>query len=216
MADEVETTQERIEHHDYDGTPLERDDLSADPLDQLRAWIEVARSTDQPEPTAMVLGTVDPDGRPATRTVLCRGIDHGVICYTNLDSTKGRHIAATGVAAATFLWLGLSRQINVRGRTEPVDDATADGYFATRPRGSQVSAWASPQSQPVADREELARRTADVEARFPDAIPRPPRWAGIRIVPDIVEVWQGRPSRLHDRFAYTRTDTGWDTQRLAP
>ncbi len=199
---------------------LRRADLLDDPIGQLRAWYEEAREAGLHEPDAVVVSTVAADGTPSSRYVLMRGLDTGVVFFTNFESRKGHEIDDRAVAAVVFPWHWLSRQVRVVGRVERVSDAESDAYFASRPRGSQIGAWASPQSEPLADRAELEALTAEVEARFEGVeVPRPPHWGGYRVVPDELEVWQGRRDRLHDRFAYRRdpaAPTGWSLTRLAP
>ncbi len=207
----------------------------ADPLLAVRRWIgEALDAGTEPEPTAMTLATVEArsDGPvedagaagavPDARVVLCKGIDHGLLFYTSRASAKAAQLAATPAAAAVFLWMALERQVRVRGTVEVVDDATSDAYFATRPRGSQLGAWTSQQSQPVADRAVLEARVEQVAARFDgEEVPRPPHWGGYRLVPAAVELWQGRPDRLHDRLRWRRSDgdgdgDGWTVERLQP
>jgi pyridoxamine 5'-phosphate oxidase len=199
---------------------LRRADLLDDPIEQLRRWYDQAREAGLHEPDAVVVSTVAADGTPSSRYVLMRGLDTGVVFFTNYESRKGREIDDRSVAAVLFPWHWLSRQVRVVGRVERVSEAESDAYFATRPRGSQIGAWASPQSEALADRAELEALTVEVEVRFEGVeVPRPPHWGGYRVVPDEVEVWQGRRDRLHDRFAY-RSDpsapTGWALTRLAP
>ena len=199
---------------------LRRADLHDDPIEQLRRWYDDSRAADLQDPDAIVVSTVAADGTPSSRYVLMRGLDAGVVFFTNYESRKGHELDGRSVAAVVFPWHPLSRQVRVVGRVERVSDAESDAYFATRPRGSQIGAWASPQSEALADRAELEALTAEVEARYEGVeVPRPPHWGGYRVVPDEVEVWQGRRDRLHDRFAYRRdpsAPTGWTLTRLAP
>jgi pyridoxamine 5'-phosphate oxidase len=201
--------------------PLDRDDLDDDPFVQFRRWFDDAVRAEVPLPNAMALATAGADGRPSVRHVLLRGIDeHGFCFFTNRDSRKGRELAENPHAGLVLLWKRLDRQVTVTGRVERTSEAGSDAYFAERPRGAQLGAWASPQSSVLADRAELERRVADAEARFHGAdVPRPPSWGGFRIVPDELEFWQGREHRLHDRFRYARDDGspgGWRIERLSP
>lgn len=191
----------------------------SDPLGHVRAWVHQTVDAGLPEPTAMTLATVDAAGVPDARVVLLRGVDErGLSWYSNRSSAKGRQLADRPVAALVLFWPQLERQIRVRGRVEHLPDAESDAYFAARPRDSQIGAWASDQSEPVADRAELEARTDALEARFADVaeVPRPPNWGGELLRPDTVELWQGRPARLHDRFRYTRDVGGWRLDRLSP
>jgi pyridoxamine 5'-phosphate oxidase len=201
----------------YETAGLDRSDLHPDPMTQWKRWYDEAESAGVTEPNAMTLSTIDADGIPDSRVVLARGADErGFVFYTNLESTKSRQLE-NGGASAVFAWLDLHRQARVRGTIERVSDAESDGYFASRPRGSQIGAWASPQSQPIADRAELERLVESTTQRFAGVeVPRPPYWGGFLLRPTSFEFWQGRPSRLHDRFRYTLTTGGWDVQRLAP
>jgi pyridoxamine 5'-phosphate oxidase len=204
---------------DYRRGRLDEGDVDPDPLVQLRAWLAAAIAAQVPEPTAMILATVDEAGHPATRTVLCKGIDErGLRFFTNRRSRKGAHLAASPPCAATFLWKELERQVGVTGTAVALGDDESDAYFASRPRGSQLGAWASPQSEVVAGRGALEDALAELERRWPpgSAVPRPPHWGGYLLVPDTLEVWQGRPSRLHDRLRYGRRADAWVVERLAP
>lgn len=202
----------------YETEGLERDDLAADPIAQWLQWYEQAAAAGVAEPNAMAISTVDADGSPDSRVVLARGADErGFVFYSNLTSDKGRQLSANPVASAVFAWLDLHRQVRVRGTITTLEAGESDAYFASRPRGSQIGAWASPQSQPIADRAALERL---VEARTREfegvEVPRPEFWGGWVLRPQRMEFWQGRPSRLHDRFRYERAASGWSITRLAP
>jgi pyridoxamine 5'-phosphate oxidase len=204
----------------YDGAPLRREGLSADPVVQVARWIAEARDvlTGETEINAMSLATVDADGRPSVRVVLLKAIDErGLTFFTNQRSRKGQEIAATGQAALCLHWAPLYRQVRVVGRCVPVAREETEAYFAGRPRGSQLNAWASRQSAPIVGRDALESQVAAAEERFRDApVPAPPFWGGYRVEPDEVELWQGRPDRNHDRFAYVRAGDGWRIDRLQP
>ena len=192
-----------------------------DPLARFGELLERARATDLPEPTAMALSTVGPDGRPSSRMVLLKDFDeHGFVFYTNLGSRKAREIAANPWVALCFHWQPLEVQVRVEGRAEPVTAAEADAYYASRARDSRIGAWASRQSEELPAREALEARIRETEARFPgEDVPRPPFWSGFRVVPDRMELWFGRPSRLHDRDVYTRDPDapgGWSLRHLYP
>jgi pyridoxamine 5'-phosphate oxidase len=197
---------------------LHRSDLADDPTEQFLRWLADAEAAGIALPNAVALATAGTDGTPSVRHVLLRAADErGFVFYTNHESRKGRELAENPHAALVVLWRELDRQVSIRGLVERIDDETSDGYFATRPRGAQIGAWASPQSAVLADRAELDRRVAEVEARFRDAeVPRPPLWGGYRLAPGSFEFWQGRDSRLHDRFRYEREEGGWRIERLAP
>ena len=199
---------------------LSRADLAPDWLTQFTRWFSDAVEAGLPEPNAMVVATADERGRPSSRMVLLKEYDaRGFVFYTNYESRKGREALANPHASLLFPWFAMQRQVVVCGRVERVDRAETEAYFARRPRGSQLGAWASPQSQVLADRAELEERFAAAAKRFPPGtpVPAPPWWGGLRVVPETVEFWHGRASRLHDRFRYRRADDGqWIVERLAP
>jgi pyridoxamine 5'-phosphate oxidase len=189
----------------------------SDPLGQVRAWYDLARAEGVAEPEAAALATATPDGRPSVRMVLVRGIDlRGICFYTNRESRKGRELASNPQAAVAIHWHSLQRQIRLEGPVEQLSDEESDAYFAGRPYGSRLSAWASQQSTVLPDYETLERRVVEFGARYPEHVPRPPYWGGYLLRPDEVELWQGRPNRLHDRARYERADLVWSRVRLAP
>jgi pyridoxamine 5'-phosphate oxidase len=192
--------------------------LHSDPLTQFRAWFAEAELADLAVPEATALATVAPDGRPSVRMVLLKGADElGFTFFTNLESRKGRELAANPRTALLFHWPPLGRQVRVEGAAVRVPDEEAAAYFATRPLGSRIAATASPQSQPIADRGELERLVEAARARFPgDEVPLPAHWGGFRIVPDAYEFWEHGADRLHDRIRYERAGSGWSAVRLAP
>lgn len=203
------------EQYQHEG--LHRSDLDPDPLATFRAWYAVWEATVPYDPAAVALATATPDGRPSVRFVLVRRVDHGFCFFTDTTSRKGAELAANPQAALCFGWIALSRQVRVVGRVEALPDDEVEAYWRARPRGSRISAAASAQSQPVADRAALERRRDEVAAAVRgDDVSRPAGWGGYRLVPDEVEVWQGRADRLHDRFLYTRSGSDWDLQRLMP
>lgn len=200
--------------------PLDPDALDPDPLVELAAWVAEAEAAGHRLPSAFALATADADGRPSVRLVLLRGIEaDGLRFYTNRGSAKGRDLAANPYGAAAFWWEQTNRQVRVNGPVEAVSDAESDAYWASRPPGHQLAAWASAQSEPIADRGSLEARVRTMSARFGDAnaIPRPPSWGGYRLIPEVVELWESREDRLHDRIEYRRrSDGGWDRRRLQP
>ncbi len=197
--------------------PLRREDLAADPIEQFRAWAERAER-EVPLPEAMALATVDAQGRPDARMVLLKGIGaDGFRFFTNYESAKAEQIGASAFAAVVVYWRELDRQVRARGAVEKLPEADSDAYFATRPRDSQLGAWASPQSQPIGSRDELDARLAELEARFEgEDVARPAHWGGYLLRPETIEFWQGQVGRLHDRFLYSRDGDGWRIERLGP
>lgn len=203
---------------DYMAEGLDPASLSDDPFEQFSRWFEDARSSD-PEPQAMVLSTVDSDGRPRGRSVLLRGVtDGGFVFFTNYESAKATAMESTGVASLTFRWHDVHRQVIVEGRAERVSTEESDEYFSKRPRESQLGAWASQQSRPLDSREALFSAFVAASERFEGGdVPRPPHWGGYRVRPDHIEFWQGQPSRLHDRVRYsTAPDGSWSRILLNP
>jgi pyridoxamine 5'-phosphate oxidase len=192
-------------------------DLDPDPIAALRAWLADAAEA-SPQPDAMAVATSTPDGRPSARVVLLRGIDErGLVFFTNLGSRKGEELAENPRAAAVLHWWELGRQVRVEGAVEEVERDESAVYWATRPRASRVAAWASPQSEPLSDREELETLFEDTEERFAEEdVPLPGFWGGLRIVPESFEFWTHRDDRLHDRIRYVRERDGWRRERLAP
>ena len=189
-----------------------------DPFERFAAWLADAEAREPNNPGAMSVATVDADGRPSLRMVLLRGFDvRGFVFYTNLDSRKGRELRQRPYAALCFHWKSLDRQVRVEGRTESVSAEEADAYFASRPKDSQIGAWASKQSEPLTARFELESRVAKYGLLYGiGKVPRPPFWSGYRVVPDTIEFWEERPFRLHDRTLYRRSEQTWMTTRLYP
>lgn len=205
---------------DYRRDELLEADIAADWHTQFAAWFAGAAAAGLPEPNAMVLSTATPDGRPSVRTVLLKGFDErGLTFFTNYRSRKATELDATGYAALLFPWHPIQRQVIVTGPVAKTSRAETESYFGERPRGSQLGAWASPQSQPIDSRAVLDEAWARYDERFPDEVPAPPHWGGYRVTPETVEFWQGRSSRLHDRLRYRvdpRNCEKWVVERLAP
>ncbi len=197
---------------------MDVDDLDADPHRQFAAWLADASATDLVHPDAMTLATADSTGRPSARMVLLRGHDaRGFVFFTNRESAKAADLAENPRAALVFHWPPLERQVRVEGATEPVSTAESTAYFGTRPRGSQLAAWASPQSRTLRDRTELEGLYAEAERRFDEMeVTLPPFWGGYRLLPEAFEFWQGQPNRLHDRVRYERDGSRWSRFRLSP
>ena len=213
--DEVDLARLRRE---YAEVGLDESQLPADPLVLFREWLRCAVDAALAEANAMVVSTVAADGAPSSRMVLCKSADErGFTFFTNYDSRKASELAGNPRASLLFPWHPLGRQIRVEGRAEHVDRAESEAYFSTRPHGAQISAWASAQSSVVIDRSTLEQRAAELEAEYDGRdVPCPPHWGGIRVVPDVIEFWQGRADRLHDRLVYRRTAEGWIVARLSP
>ena len=199
-------------------TYLDRRNLLPDPLAQFALWYREAQQSTVALPHAMALATADAQGRPSARMVLLKECDQrGFVFYTNSNSHKGRDLSQNPRAALVFHWEPLRKQVRVEGAVERVSSEEADAYFATRPRGSQLGAWASPQSESIPDRTALERETDQLEAHYAERdVPRPPHWNGYRVCPDTLEFWVDRASRLHDRFEYRRSSQGWQIRQLAP
>lgn len=191
--------------------------MADEPFTEFETWFDGVITAGIDEPNAFVLATADGEGSPSARAVLMKDLSpDGLVFYTGMESRKSRAMRANPRAAATFVWTPLHRQVRFEGSVTPVDDETSDAYFATRPRGAQIAAHASLQSTPVADRDVLEMRFADLDLSFGDVVPRPEHWGGWRLSPHVVEFWQGRPNRFHDRVRYLLEEGGWVKERLAP
>jgi pyridoxamine 5'-phosphate oxidase len=204
---------------DYGEVPLDAADLAADPLEQFATWFTAATEAEVPDPNAMTLATVGPDGRPSARIVLLKGVSEGgFVFFSDYRSAKGRELETQADAALVFWWHPLSRQVRVTGTVARTSAAESEDYYVSRPEGSRLGAWASIQSSEITDRAVLETAVAAAAARFAGGpIPRPPHWGGYRLIPDTVEFWQGRTNRLHDRFLYTRNgEDSWHRVRLSP
>ncbi len=204
--------------HEYISQPFNEDNAAANPIRQFNVWFREAVRSEQSDPEAMTLSTATPDGRVSARIVLLKGCDdRGFAFFTNYESRKSREMAGNPQIALTFYWSTLHRQVRIEGQVEKASAAESEDYFQTRPRGSQLGAWASPQSETLRDRAELELYLAEIEARFASQpIPCPSFWGGFRLKPERIEFWQGRENRLHDRILYTLRDGAWQISRLAP
>ncbi|MGU7781666.1 pyridoxamine 5'-phosphate oxidase [Burkholderia sp. PU8-34] len=204
----------------YSRASLDEADATPNPFAQFDRWFKEALAAKLPEPNTMTLATVGDNGRPSARIVLIKGVDErGFVFFTNYESRKGHDLAANPYAALLFYWIELERQVRIEGRIEKTTSEESDRYFASRPIGSRIGAWASEQSAVIDSRATLEAREKEISARYGDDPPRPPHWGGYRLVPDSLEFWQGRPSRLHDRLLYTRdaaAQHGWTISRLSP
>ena len=203
---------------EYASRALNERDASADAIDQFKIWFNEALEAQLLDTNAMTLATATPAGEPAARTVLLKGFDRdGFVFFTNYDSAKGAELNANPRACLHFFWAELERQVRINGAVTKTSAAESESYFQSRPFESRIGAWASPQSRPVADRDQLERGYAQALEQYPTDVPRPPHWGGYRVLPDRIEFWQGRKSRLHDRLLYTRqADGSWTRSRLAP
>jgi pyridoxamine 5'-phosphate oxidase len=203
---------------EYTRAGLVEGDVDPNPVVQFHQWFEKVIDADLHEPNAMILATASRDGRPSARVVLLKGYDErGFVFYTNYEGRKARDLEANPLCALLFYWGELERQVRIEGRASRLSGEESDAYFTSRPRGSRLGAWASEQSQPVESRSILEERVRALEAEYEGReIPRPPFWGGYRVEPEVIEFWQGRENRLHDRLVYRRTEGGWKIERLQP
>lgn len=204
---------------EYTRETLDISSISKDPIHQFEKWFDEAVRAEVSEPNAMTLSTVTDSGRPSARIVLLKGIENGeFLFYTNYQSRKGKELEINPACALTFFWPELERQVRIEGTSNRVDAATAEKYFQSRPRGSQIAAWASPQSSVISDRSLLEEKVKELEKKFKDVelIPKPHQWGGYAVDPFEIEFWQGRPNRLHDRIVFYKADERWTIKRLAP
>ncbi|MDX2302336.1 MAG: pyridoxamine 5'-phosphate oxidase [Microscillaceae bacterium] len=203
---------------EYTQESLDVIDVAADPITQFKKWMDEAIQAELPEPTAMTVSTVTKEGKPHSRILLLKGVDErGMVFFSNYLSEKGEDMAANPFVCLNFFWPELERQVRVEGEVSKISDQESEVYFASRPRGSQIGAWVSPQSQVIESREVLEEKIAEFNAKFEgQAIPKPPHWGGYLLVVDKVEFWQGRPSRLHDRIVYQKNQQAWKIFRVAP
>lgn len=205
-----------ISRNEYEGEPLDAVAIGDDPVAAIARWVEAADAAGEPQPNAMNLATVDAAGSPSVRTVLLKGVDTGLLFFTNYTSAKATDLATNPKAAVNLTWLSTHRQIRAIGEVSRLSAGESDEYFASRPRGSQIAAAASDQSSPLPDRATLESEFGAIAEMYPEQIPRPAHWGGYRLVPNRIEFWQGRRNRMHDRLEYTRVPGGWAAQRLAP
>jgi pyridoxamine 5'-phosphate oxidase len=203
---------------DYQLKSLSEQDILSDPLQQFTIWWKEALTAEIDEVNAMTLSTAKADGRPTARIVLLKGYDeNGFVFFTNYDSHKGQELINKPFASLLFFWKELERQVRIEGICEKISPEESDAYFYSRPLGSRFGAWASPQSQVIPNRELLEKQAEELTIKYSDGVvPRPPHWGGFRVVPDSIELWQGRSNRLHDRILYTKDSSNWDITRLAP
>lgn len=203
---------------DYTLNGLDQQDILQSPIDQFKKWFDESLSAEVIEPNGMFLSTISPEGYPQGRIVLLKEVDNnGFTFYTNYNSQKGNDLAAHPFASLTFWWAELERQVRIVGKVEKVNEAESDAYFSIRPRGSQLGAWVSTQSEVIENREVLIDKLAKFENKFANQpVPRPPHWGGYRVIPSEIEFWQGRPSRLHDRIRYHYQNNEWKIERLSP